>query len=426
MSAIMELDLKSLIRNQITVISTTVLKYNHILETANRGVTSSYILSQQELSALGTQSIQSSNLILSSRLEDVKCTPIIENDTISFALQIPIIDPQKEFSLFTITPVPSFSNSSTHIPVPDSNHIAINMQGDKYTTLNDLELTKCLAKPPECKSTKPISPIKDQTSCVASTYTSDTYKCQFKNLPNNTPPFVRFYDLNMIYSTKTEQRLFIKCYNPITPSSTQDDVILLKDMGLTTVKHSCDITLPDGTTHKTPRIPHKIDSSTQLFSEIKSFQHPSRTIIDISNRQTMNFDNFNDEQQPTNFQLSDILQPDQIISHSATVFITITVTFLLLLITYKCCPSIYTNMCNRCKRTPKLKGLPPSSLDIGAMRWFPDLDPNDEDPIIKTSTLPEQDKPQLRIQDPNLMTSMYTPRTLHSASGLPHNLHRDI
>ena len=35
------------------------------------------------------------------------------------------------------------------------------MNGDKYTTLFDIELTKCLDTPPNCKSTKPISTIAD-------------------------------------------------------------------------------------------------------------------------------------------------------------------------------------------------------------------------------------------------------------------------
>ena len=122
---------------------------------------------------MATDILKTKQTLISPNLEDTSCITIIENNQISFIIEISILDHQKQFNLFTIVPVPSYLNTSSHIPDPDSNHIAINMQGDKYTTVTNIELTKCLDKPPDCRSKKPVSPMaNDQSSCVATTVVS--------------------------------------------------------------------------------------------------------------------------------------------------------------------------------------------------------------------------------------------------------------
>ena len=386
MSVTMELDLKMLIRYQQQVIQTTVLKYNQILLAASHGRTSPFVLPQQELLDIAAQHAKDKSFILSPNLEDVKCFTMIENNTINFVLQIPILDPQKQFSLFTVTSVPSFTGGSAHIPEPDSNHVAINMNGDKYTTLSDLELNKCLAKPPDCKSTKPISPISDQTSCVASTYTTDSHYCPFKPFSSKTTTFVRFHDLDMVYSTKETQRIFIKCFDPSNPARIRDDTIILKNSGLMKVKHSCDITLPDGTTHKTPRIPNRIDLSNKLFSEVKTIDPPSPEQIDLTNDRI--FNNIPDLQETPiskfNFNLqksfSSAIQSSSSISIFTIIIILLLLTFIIIIIIVKCCPSCYQRPLRiiQDKRVNFNVQPPPIITD----NWFTD-DLEDEPPTLR-------------------------------------------
>jgi hypothetical protein len=135
---ILEEDLRSFIIQLQSVIQITLLKYNAAMSAAADLRTSPYVLPQSDLDNIANVMIKTKNFRISGDLSTVKTYTHIENQQITFIFDIPIIDNKKEFLLYTIAFLPSFKASVTLIPQLDSNHIAINSQGDKYTVLNEL------------------------------------------------------------------------------------------------------------------------------------------------------------------------------------------------------------------------------------------------------------------------------------------------
>ena len=376
----MELDLKSLIRHQQAIVQITMLKYNQILQAASFGKTSPYVLTKGELKELGITSMQQDGIIISDNPDDVICYTSITNNTIQFILQVPIKDPSKEFSLFTITPIPTFADNSTFMPQLDSNHIAINSIGDKYTILNDLELNRCLDTPPDCKSTKPIAPISDRTSCAALTYTSDSQQCPYKNTGMKPTTFVRFFDVNMFYSAPQEQKIYIQCAKTPTHPNIRSEVITIQGIGVNTVHHSCDITLPDGSTHRTPKIPSIFHIQNNLFSEVKNIPQPPPEAIYITNQRIFtDFDLKDSEVTDFTDMIMNSFHPARSLS---TIIITLTIIvslIIVLLFTCKYTPWIYEKPAQLFQELQEKiynRGLPPTHKRNEQMQeWFPEETP---------------------------------------------------
>ena len=166
-SITMAMDLKALNEQLKTISQLTLLKYTTALIAAADGRTSPYVLSQKDLDQLVQNTQRLRNIKLSHDLDAIKTTVTIEDNTIIFYLEIPIIDDKKLFNLYTVSALPVFMNNETYLPNLDSNHIAINNDGDKFTVLSDIQLSACLDKPPRCSSNTAITPIHSEISCVA-------------------------------------------------------------------------------------------------------------------------------------------------------------------------------------------------------------------------------------------------------------------
>jgi hypothetical protein len=214
----------------------------------------------------------------------VKTTVTIENNTIVFYFEIPIIDPKKTFDLYTVVPIPVFMNE-TYLPNVDSNHIAINIDGDKFTVLNDLQLGACLDKPPRCESYTAITPIRTGISCVATSYISDTQSCPLYQTTSTPLPQFYFFDDTMIYSTPNETTVFITCNQAPGQTTRRDQTLTLTGYGIQQVAPGCSLTLPDGTTHLTPnRVVNVTDIGSQLFREIFQRPQPTLDVVYVDNK----------------------------------------------------------------------------------------------------------------------------------------------
>ena len=123
-SITMAMDLKALNDQLKTIAQLTILKYNAALLAAADGRTSPYVLTQRELDNIVQRVQRKQSLTITHDLSAVKTTASMENNTIIFYFEVPIIDAKKEFNLYSVVPLPVFMNG-TYLPNVDSNHIAI-------------------------------------------------------------------------------------------------------------------------------------------------------------------------------------------------------------------------------------------------------------------------------------------------------------
>ena len=268
---ILEEDLRSFIQHLQTTIQITLLKYNAAMMSAADTRTSSYILSQEELEQIADVMMRTKNFQISRDLSNVKTYTLIENQQITFIFDIPITDDKKEFALYTISFLPTFHETLTLIPQVDSNHIAINSQGDKYTKLTELELNKCLDVPPRCYSHVPITPIRDESSCVATTYITDKPACDYKTTGETPRPTFLFYDNFMFYSVPTSTSVAGQCLKNTLSNGYKTGVVQLNGTGKIELSYTCVVNLPDGSTHNTPSRPSNLTQmNTPVFNHLKN------------------------------------------------------------------------------------------------------------------------------------------------------------
>ena len=248
----METEIKNLNRYLQFVLTTTLLKYSQALMAAKDNKLHPYALSSAELKALTTATFNNYRIHLDVNSNNIQAVAIVHNNTITFLFDIPIIQMDKHFNFYSITPIPTFSNDATYISDMDANNIAISKNGDKYTTLTDMELSRCMDTPPICNSHRPVSPISSQALCVASTYVTNSPKCNLKQTASKPEPFLHFHGTKLFYSVPNNTTIYIKCSNPDNLGTYTEQTITIYGIGQANYKPSCTINLPDGTTFKTP------------------------------------------------------------------------------------------------------------------------------------------------------------------------------
>jgi hypothetical protein len=356
----MGLDLKALCQQLQTVTQLTLLKYNSALLAAATGKTSPYVLTQDELDGI-VKDAQRGGINLSPDLSTIKTTPVLNDNKITFIFDIPIIDSNKEFSIFTITALPMFMDNGTYLPTIDSNHVAINNHGDKFTTLTDLQLAACLDKPPRCSSNTAITPIRSAISCVALTYQTDTQECPLSK--STIAPLARFYFFEemMFYSTPNPEKLFILC-TPSSERNTQPEATLrISGFGQYNLTPGCTLTLPDGNTHHTPSKP--IDQTLYdkpLFKQITIANQPLLNSVKIDNSRIFDYQpsvhltESNDEEDIVDFtdRMTKSFHPATVAANTTQTLVIILSLAAVACLIYFCCRAPLG--CTCCKRQARL------------------------------------------------------------------------
>jgi hypothetical protein len=106
--ATMESDLKSLIQYLETALQITLLKYEAALAAAQNSRTSPYALSQTELIKLVTETHLKMHHTIDSDINHAHKTAIVINKTLTFLIEIPLLDDDKFFNFYSVKTIPIF------------------------------------------------------------------------------------------------------------------------------------------------------------------------------------------------------------------------------------------------------------------------------------------------------------------------------
>jgi hypothetical protein len=396
-SITMAMDLKGLNQQLQTVAQMTLLKYNAAVMAAVDGRTSPYVLPQKELDGIVQKAQRNKQVTLSHDLNAIRTLVSIENNTIVFYLEVPIVDAKKEFNLYTVTPLPIFMNNGTYLPNLDSNHIAINNDGDKFTTLNELQLSACLDTPPRCESNTAITPIRNAISCVGTSYITDAQACPLYQTTSAPVPRFYFFDDVMVYSTPADTSIYIVCQPAPGQTSQRDQTISLRGYGLHQLAPACSLTLPDGTTHQTPtKTVNVTEVGSQLFREIFQQPQPDPEVVYIDRtpvfsnmpRAKITLESGEDIVDFTR-RLTDGFHPATVTANTAQTVLIVIVIFAILALCYFC---RHRFCC--CKKKPRspIAQVPDFEEDI-PNRWFPESDEQEPDTISRIAARPDPPAP---------------------------------
>jgi hypothetical protein len=381
-SITMGLDLKTMNQNLQTVSQLTMLKFNAAIATAADHRVSPYILPQEDLDSLVTMHQRLKGITLTHDLSQVKTTAILENNTIVFYIEVPIIDTKKDFSLYTVTPLPIFMDNTTLMPMIDSNHIAINHDGDKFTTLTDLQLAACLDTPPRCRSISAITPIRTKISCVATSYITNTQSCAL--VKSTSPPIPRFFffDDTMVYSTPVETNIYILCPPLPGQPNKRDETMKISGFGMHKLAPKCSLTLPDGTTHVTPIQTETTEMENKLFHQIHQQQQPAEGPTFYDNTPVFeNIPRIRSSSQKFSEIWSEQFHPATVTANTTQIIIIIIIVCSLALLLFYCRHKLRQKCCGK-RRTIKIRDptYTPNPEEPALNNWFVETDENQPDP----------------------------------------------
>ena len=384
-------DLRSIIQQLQTVTQVTVLKYNAALLAAASGKTSPYVLSQEDLNEIVQTAQRDKAMTLTSDTSLVTTIPTFEKNRIIFLFSIPIIDANKEFTIYTVTPLPIFLENGTYMPNMDSNHIAIHNRGDKFTTLTELQLASCLDKPPRCQSNTAITPIQNGISCVAMSYTTDSQMCPLTLTTTALVPRFYFFDEHMFYSTPAETKVFMICTPPPGQLAQPDTTLKLTGYGQFDLLPSCTLTMPDGTTHHTPNKPVNATLYDKpLFREITQEKMPERDKVMIDNSPYFSLiakatQTFSADEPVGTFtdRMIKSFDPATVTANTGTTVVIILAGVAIGFLCYFC---YYKRLCDNCckkrRASHDLDKTPPRFNDDPVdIQWFREDGPNEPDTI---------------------------------------------
>ena len=264
---VIEQDLKMYIRHLNMVQQQAIQKYAHVLLAASVHQTSPFALSQKELDKVADDLKTKKGIILARDLSATRMTGSVIEGELYLQIEIPIINDNNLFNFYQIKPVPVFNNNISYLPEIDANAIAISKSGSAYAVINNDEFETCTNRPWQCKISTPIVPMSHQSHCVASSYSTRQSTCQLEEKEYTLPPFFHIDGNHTIYSVPKDTRLYVKCSESNLSARYKDESVTIKGMGEAIFKHSCTVTLPDGSTFTTPA-----SKSTESTSDLKIFQ----------------------------------------------------------------------------------------------------------------------------------------------------------
>ena len=234
-----EIDTKQAIRFAINIFRQITMKIANILIAASQGTTSPFVLNAAEFKELRTQ-MQTNNFNqkeLTSNIELIKTT-ILSNDQVkglTLQLQIPIIDTDRQYQFFKLTPIPVFIESIMHLPDIGTSNIAINKDFTLYTTLAEYDFWKCMDSSEYCRSNLPMRQSSSGHNCVMTSFMSDEISCPLVKQTSPPIPFLFFYKMELIYSVDSPLKIFIRC------NKERNENKILEGIGRLTLQPGCAI-----------------------------------------------------------------------------------------------------------------------------------------------------------------------------------------
>ena len=213
-------DVKQNIQSGIQIITSFLSKLANILIGAQLGKTSIYALNKLELDEIARKVRQSNNdVILTKHLSEVTTTIVHDGFShLVLIIDIPVTNKHNLFNIYQVFPVPKFGHNQTFLPHYEFSNLAVSVTNEYYTMLSDLELTKCMHTPNQCRTVYPLALLNDTVfHCIISSFVHDTLSCPLQ-LTHETPqPFLYFSDLQLVYSVPELTHIHNVC---ILPNST--------------------------------------------------------------------------------------------------------------------------------------------------------------------------------------------------------------
>ena len=184
--------------------------YGHLLDSIMNAQMSTFMLSKDEIQTLATETLDRTSQRMSTNPTDYTVKPVYHNNHLSISIEIPLIDPSRQATIYSVRNFPIFRDQIQYVQDCDQEYIAIYENSDHYNTLTPTEYRDCITRRNRCTSSGPQF-TKNVDNCLArQILSSNTGKVTHKKLSHSTPFFLTIGN-KTIYSVPSPMRIEFHC-----------------------------------------------------------------------------------------------------------------------------------------------------------------------------------------------------------------------
>ena len=247
-------DAREMIRHNIILMETAILKVASVLLASSQGKNSPYALSQADLAILSVQVYASDQITLDTDLSNIQMAAAVLDGQIKIFFKIPVLNEDFLFSFFSVRELPLFTVNGTFVPELDTRYFALSKSNEEYVDLQASEFEQCIRAPMECKITSSTRPISGNAHCTVQTFLEHTLRCPLVQVPTHNRPTYLTYGNTTFYSVPKQVLLFLQCTDYSSSFKAKRNSTQISGQGEISFRPGCSITTADGTKWRTPTI----------------------------------------------------------------------------------------------------------------------------------------------------------------------------
>ena len=240
------------------------------------------LLTSNELAGIATAMFTTEKITLSTDMNQVVPDIFTLDGQIYASLQIPIKDTARQFDLFEITPIPTFSDDGNRIePVQPPDYMAVQKESEGFIALTDKDARGCLDKRDTmCYTTAPMQPA-HLAGCGVAPFLHRKANCTYMETEKKADFYHTGGNLTC-FSVTRQTRLRVYCPEDHSQArASNKQYFTVTGAGCFTFENLCHIEAEDGTRLLTSTVagtPYVMPKD--ITFGISRFLLPDRTITE--------------------------------------------------------------------------------------------------------------------------------------------------
>ena len=206
------------------------------------------MLTTTDLNHIATNIYATEGLTLSTDMDNVVPDVYSADGQIWASFEIPIHSADRQFDLFTVTPIPVFSEKGNRIvPVNPTKIVAFQQNGEGFIPMTEAIAKDCLDKHNVCYSPTPIMPVASAT-CAIAPFRNRPANCTYEETTDDTDFFHTTGNFTC-FSVKRPTQMEAYCPSPDQHQSTMlSQTFTIQEAGCFTFRQLCLIKTHHGQT----------------------------------------------------------------------------------------------------------------------------------------------------------------------------------
>ena len=274
-------DLREMIRHNIILMETALLKITSVMLASSQGKNSPYAMSQTELAQLAIHVQSTQGLALETDLSNIQMAAAVLDGQIKIFFKIPVLNEDLLYTFYSVRPLPLFTGNGTLLPELDTRHFALSKGNEEYMDLLPAEFDQCVKTPMDCTITSSTRPISGNAHCVVQTFLEHNLRCPLVEVRGQDRDVFLTYGNTTYYSVPASRTLYIQCKDYEFSHKAIRNTTRIIGQGELSVRPGCSITTESNTKWRTPTVHTGVDleDNSRMVARLKQATQPTNVTI---------------------------------------------------------------------------------------------------------------------------------------------------